>query len=123
MFLVDNFHFIGVYCQFEHCDTLFAHELSRYRSAKQLWKFLDTASDILLRLDHAMFVISSLCLNRHHILSTVTVNTDVNLVNLDLSNTFDCRSQVILQWKSCNAQKQVHQPIVTYLCKQGLLIA
>ena len=51
---------------------------------------------ILLRLHHAMLVCATFGLHRNDKLAAMSVDADVDLVNFNLTNTFYCRSKVVL---------------------------
>lgn len=76
-----------------------------------------------MSLHNAMFVRATLCLNRHHKLPAVAIQSDIDLIDLDLSDILHRCSQVILEGERGNPQKHIDQAVVTNLCQQRLFVA
>ena len=123
MFFINNFDIAILDGKFKHRYLIFAHELCRHSTASQTWKLLRTANDILLSLNYPVLITPPFGLYRHHELASVPINTNINLVDLDLSYMRHSRPEVILKGKGSNSQKHIYKPVIANLCQQRLLIS
>lgn len=108
-----NLHASFNYRQFEHRDTFVRHELSRDATANETWKSLGTKRNILLGLYYAMLVRTTLCLHRDHELAPVLVQSHVDFIYLNLTDTLHCGPEVILKRVGRNTEKYIDQSVVS----------
>jgi glutaryl-CoA dehydrogenase len=78
-------------------DLIAGDELSRDRAAAQFWVPLRAPSRVLCRLHSRYLVSPALGLHRNDVMASVFVQSDIKLVYLNLANTLDAGSQVVLQ--------------------------
>jgi len=97
MLFIDNFDIAILNRQLKHCYPVVAHELGRDSATCQTRKFLRAAKNVLLCLNHAVLVTSSFGLYRNHELAPVTVNANIDFVDLDLPYLRYGSTQMILQ--------------------------
>lgn len=83
--------------QFKQGDFVVAHELGGDSTADQGGKLGGTTSNVLLRLHDSMLVVSTFRLDGNDELSSVSIDTDVNLIDLDLPDFLHRGSEVVLE--------------------------
>jgi len=69
-----------------------------------------------------MLVASTLGLHRNDELASISVDSYIDFIDFDLSDTRDGRAQMILQRVSGHPEKNIDQAIVTDFREQGLFV-
>ena len=85
------------YREFEEGDNIVRHKLSRNGSADKVWEFDLAASFILEGLNRRELVRSAFCLDWNDKMRSILVEANINLIDLDLTHTFDLCAQVVLE--------------------------
>jgi hypothetical protein len=83
-----DLYLVALERKFEQSNGVVAHELRRNRAAREIWKLLKAARDVLAGLSHSQLVHTSLGLDRYDELLTVPVDTHIDFVDFDLSHFF-----------------------------------
>ncbi|MCY4200411.1 MAG: hypothetical protein OXF31_11495 [Gammaproteobacteria bacterium] len=82
--------------QLKHSDKAAIQKLRRDWTADVIGKFARAKFNILPRLHGGQLIFSPLCLHRHDVFSAIRVDSDIEFVDLNLPNSLNGRSQVIL---------------------------
>ena len=97
MFFIDDPYQVVLERQLEHSDSFLAHKLSGNSPASHAWKLLVDPSHILLRLNDGYLIFSAFGLNRDDVMTPVLVETDIELVDLNLPYSLHRGAEMILQ--------------------------
>ncbi len=95
----------------EENDNVFAHELSRNRSADQAWKLVPADEQVLFELDAAKLIGTSFGLHWDYELSPCLADANVDLIYLHLDPINGC-GQVVLERVRCHPREYVDQTVV-----------
>ncbi len=101
--LIDNLNLITCGNEFEQGNSIIRHKLSGNGATDQLGVLFSAACNVLMSLDYSMLIGPSLSLNRHHELTTMFINSNINLVDFYLAYAFDGGPKMILQRIGGNA--------------------
>lgn len=83
--------------ELEKRDHVVGHELRSNRTAHEGGILLRTECHVLHDLHDANLVITSLRLNGDDVVGTTLVNSDIQLVSLDLADSLDGGAEVVLE--------------------------
>ena len=120
--LFDNPHLLALNCELEKGNGAARHELRGDRSTSQAGKSFFHPANILGRLHDSDLILTTLRLNGNHVVTAMPVETDVQFVNLDLTDPLDRRAQVILQAIGGQPQKRIDEAIVADDGQQRLFV-
>lgn len=96
-------------------DQVVGHKLRSQCSADQVGKLLSAASDILSGLDHGQLIVPAFRLNGQNELPALTINSYIYLVNLNLADSSNRCSKMVLKGVCGEAKKDIDQTIVPNL--------
>lgn len=108
--------------QLKHSDKAAIQKLRRDWTADVIGKFARAKFNILPRLHGGQLIFSPLCLHRHDVFSAIRVDSDIEFVDLNLPDSLNGRSQVILQRIACDAKKYINDTVVASPREQCLLV-
>src|SRR5712692_6851518 len=80
----------------EHCDHACLHELSGEGSADQGGELVSTHRDVLLDLHDAKLVVAAFGLDRKHVVRSLLVHANINLVGFGLPHVRDGSPEMVL---------------------------
>jgi len=83
--------------EFEECNYVAVHELCSYWSAHENRKLLSAHCHILFNLNDVNSVLRSFSLDREYKMGSPFVDTNVNFIGLDLTNTLNKCSEMVLK--------------------------
>ena len=109
--------------EFKHRDIGWTDELRGNRSANQCSESFLANGNILFGLYNADLIPATLCLNWKDVMRAMLVNTNVDFIDLNLTDANRSRSQVVLERIAGDARKHIEQAIVSNLREQCLFIA
>ncbi len=119
---LDNFYFVSPYRQLKQCYNTFFHELRGNSSASHSRKSLFNEADVLRRLDNSDLIFTTLRLYRNDIMTSPFIQSDVEFIDLDLTDVLDCGSEMILKAVGREPQERVDQAVVTNYREQRLFV-
>ena len=108
----DDAHFFRPLLHLEEYDNAVGQKLGSHCPRDELWKMVSAQGQILLNLHTSQLVSPDFCLNRDHVLDTLPVDADIQLVGFDLTDTRNRRPQMVLEGVTGDAQKNVDEPVV-----------
>ena len=76
----------------------------------------------MIRLHYCKLVFPALRLNWNHVLNTLTVEGNIDFVDLDLTNALNGGAHVVLKGVSRYSEEHIDQTVVSDLCQQCLLV-
>ena len=97
MALFDNLHFVILKRKLEECDDVAFHKLGRHRATFHPWKFLLHEFYVLCDLHDPYLIFTALGLDRNDVVTTALVETDIKLIDFDLTDSAHGCSEVVLQ--------------------------
>jgi len=106
----------------EQRDQLLPHELGGNGPAHKRREFSPAQRKVLLDLNDAERIISTLCLNREYVVGARAVYPEVDLIGLDLAKSSDRRPKVILQGVAGHAGEDVYEAVVAEFRQECLLV-
>jgi hypothetical protein len=104
------------HAKFEESDQIILDELRRDSTANELRKFFFTAPNILPRLYGREAIRTTFRLDGQNVLPTALIDSDIYFVYLNLSQTGNCRSKMVLKRVPCYTEKNVQKSVVTDFC-------
>ena len=74
-------------CEFKQRNQAIIRKLRSNRASDHGWPPVSAHREVLLRLCHANFILSTLCLDRQNVLPAATIDANIDLINFYLPNT------------------------------------
>ena len=93
---LNDFHLFILDGEFEKCNCAISHELRRNCTASHSGKSIFDKGDVLTCLDHANLVVAALCLNRDSKMAPMSVESNIEFIDLDLTDSLNGGAQVVL---------------------------
>ena len=87
--LLCDFNVVPFHGKLEKSDYVVRHKLSRDRPTRERGKLLTTAGDILRCLNRCEFICAALSLNGHDELLAISIDADIDFVNLNLAHVLE----------------------------------
>lgn len=108
--------------QFKQRDDLILHELGGNGTATQSGKFFFDEANVLCGLNDADLVLAAFGLDGDDVLTPMSIEPDIQLIDLNLADALNSRAQVVLQTICCQTKECIDEPIVPNDCQKRLLV-
>jgi hypothetical protein len=121
--LLRDFNVIASDCELEQCDYVVCHELRGDWTTRQRGELLTAARDVLQRLNRSKFIRAALRLNGHDELLAVPIDSNIDLVDFNLTHFFDCGAKMTLERVCRDAEEDVYQSVVSDFGEKRLFVS